>query len=170
MPVELTIDLTIKRFLRKLRGSASIDDISVAQPTFFPRLLTARQTLEQCAGRPPPLTQSSARPKLLYVGVLDILNIALALEHPLHAARLGAPAIRPTLTLSSRLKPLSTFKLPFPSIDPKVIQIRQMPITELIPKDQEALRQKILDNPSDPSIPEYVKAHVSKRRGAKETP
>ena len=37
-----------------------------------------------------------------------------------------------------------------------------MPVTEkLIPKDKEALRQKILDNPTDPLIPEYVKTHVS---------
>ena len=37
-----------------------------------------------------------------------------------------------------------------------------MPVTDkFIPKDSEALKEKIRSNPEDPSIPEQVKTHVS---------
>lgn len=38
-----------------------------------------------------------------------------------------------------------------------------MPVTDkFIPKESEALKEKIRSNPEDPSIPEQVKAHLEK--------
>jgi hypothetical protein len=120
---------------------------------------------EQCIGRTPPLAPFREEQKPLIFP-----TSASPLVHFLYAAN-GSRTNDLVPSLRART---SKYKVHSPSqhvdslgqLSEKDIDDRkcQMPITAtLTPKNQKELNEKIIGNPKDPLIPDYVQSHVSTR-------